>query len=214
MICQLKRTNSNKHALVTTLQVAEIAFTSWKYFSNMKLSLEFKKKTTTEKYLRFYFHVYSNSLFSRWNWQKFVEKYAIIKIILNFEHFCLCFQWSLGELKLRLRTRLTHHLYEEYLKLVHWRVYSHQISCVFFIFAVIYSLCYFYRGFTYYKMSNLDNRIANPDQLLTTDVDKFCDMFTDLYSNISKPMLDIFIYVYRLTTTLGFKVSWKTMLWL
>ncbi|KAK7603676.1 hypothetical protein V9T40_003675 [Parthenolecanium corni] len=85
-------------------------------------------------------------------------------------------KWSLGELKLRLRTRLTHHLYEEYLK-----------------------------GFTYYKMSNLDNRIANPDQLLTTDVDKFCDMFTDLYSNISKPMLDIFIYVYRLTTTLGFK---------
>lgn len=55
-------------------------------------------------------------------------------------------------------------------------------------------------------MSNLDNRIANADQLLTTDVDKFCDMFTDLYSNISKPVLDIFIYVYRLTATLGFQV--------
>lgn len=55
-------------------------------------------------------------------------------------------------------------------------------------------------------MSNLDNRIANPDQLLTTDVDKFCESCTDLYSNIAKPLLDIFIYVYRLTTNLGGQV--------
>ncbi|XP_075235761.1 ATP binding cassette subfamily D member Pmp70 [Lycorma delicatula] len=83
-------------------------------------------------------------------------------------------KWGIGELKLRLRTRLTHHLYNEYLK-----------------------------GFTYYKMSNLDSRISNADQLLTTDVDKFCDSFADLYSNICKPLLDIFIYVYQLTTTIG-----------
>ncbi|CAB0018230.1 unnamed protein product [Nesidiocoris tenuis] len=82
--------------------------------------------------------------------------------------------WSIGELKLRLRTRLSHHFYEQYL-----------------------------RGFTYYQMSNLDTRIANADQLLTTDVDKFCEMFTDMYSNMCKPLLDIFIYVYRLTTNLG-----------
>jgi ATP-binding cassette subfamily D (ALD) protein 3 len=56
-------------------------------------------------------------------------------------------------------------------------------------------------------MSNLDNRISNADQLLTTDVDKFCDTVTDLYSNISKPLLDIVIYVYRLTIQLGGKVS-------
>ncbi|KAJ1522243.1 hypothetical protein ONE63_002549 [Megalurothrips usitatus] len=83
-------------------------------------------------------------------------------------------KWSLGELKLRMRTRLTHHLYDQYLK-----------------------------GFTYYKMNNLDTRIANADQLLTQDVDKFCDSVTDLYSNILKPLLDIFIYVYRLTSVLG-----------
>lgn len=52
-------------------------------------------------------------------------------------------------------------------------------------------------------MSNLDNRIANADQLLTTDIDKFCESVTDLYSNICKPLLDIVIYVYRLTTNLG-----------
>lgn len=55
-------------------------------------------------------------------------------------------------------------------------------------------------------MSNLDTRIANPDQLLTTDVDKFCESCTDLYSNLAKPTLDIFIYVYRLTSTLGGQV--------
>lgn len=83
-------------------------------------------------------------------------------------------KWGIGELKLRMKTRITHYLYDEYLK-----------------------------GFTYYKMSNLDSRIANADQLLTTDVDKFCEMVTDLYSNMCKPLLDIFIYVYRLTTNLG-----------
>ncbi|XP_039300335.1 ATP-binding cassette sub-family D member 3-like, partial [Nilaparvata lugens] len=83
-------------------------------------------------------------------------------------------KWGIGEIKLRLRTRITHYLYDEYLK-----------------------------GFTYYKMSNLDTRIANADQLLTTDVDRFCDSFADLYSNICKPLLDIFIYVYQLTTNVG-----------
>ncbi|MPC33602.1 ATP-binding cassette sub-family D member 3 [Portunus trituberculatus] len=55
-------------------------------------------------------------------------------------------KYGLNELKLRFRTRLSTHLYERYL-----------------------------RGFTYYKMSNLDNRISNADQLLTQDVEKFCD---------------------------------------
>ena len=41
-------------------------------------------------------------------------------------------------------------------------------------------------NFTFYKMSNLDNRISNADQLLTQDVEKFCSTLTDLYSNLSK----------------------------
>ncbi|XP_062138107.1 ATP-binding cassette sub-family D member 3 isoform X2 [Drosophila sulfurigaster albostrigata] len=63
-------------------------------------------------------------------------------------------------------------------------------------------------------MSNLDNRIANADQLLTTDIDKFCESATELYSNISKPVLDIFIYVYRLTVNLGGKTPSILMLYL
>lgn len=83
-------------------------------------------------------------------------------------------KYGIGEVRLRLRTNITHYLMEKYLK-----------------------------GFTYYKMCNLDNRIANPDQLLVTDVDKFCESCTNLYSNIAKPLLDISIYVYRLTSSLG-----------
>ena len=55
-------------------------------------------------------------------------------------------------------------------------------------------------------MNNLDNRISNPDQLLTTDVERFCTSITELYSNISKPMLDIVIYVQRLAVTIGGQV--------
>ncbi|XP_037874940.1 ATP-binding cassette sub-family D member 3 [Bombyx mori] len=83
-------------------------------------------------------------------------------------------KWSIGELKLRIRTNLSLHLYNEYMK-----------------------------GFTYYQVTNLDNRISNADQLLTTDIDRFCETVVDLYSNISKPLLDIAIYLYRLTVNLG-----------
>lgn len=42
-------------------------------------------------------------------------------------------------------------------------------------------------------MGNLDNRIANPDQLLTQDVEKFCNSVVDLYSNLSKVSLSVFV---------------------
>jgi ATP-binding cassette subfamily D (ALD) protein 3 len=73
---------------------------------------------------------------------------------------------------------------------------------------IMYIYIFIFRGLTYYKMNNLDTRIVNPDHLLATDVDKFCESCTDLYSNIAKPLLDIFIYVYKLTSTLGGRVSY------
>lgn len=83
-------------------------------------------------------------------------------------------KYGLDELHIRFRKRITTYLFKEYLK-----------------------------GFTYYKVSNLDNRISNADQLLTQDVDKFCNSVAQLYSNISKPILDIVIYARKLTGAIG-----------
>ena len=71
-------------------------------------------------------------------------------------------KYGIDELKLRFRTKLTESLYTKYLN-----------------------------NLTYYKMNNLDNRIANADQLLTQDVEKFCNTLTDLYSNLSKVSLGL-----------------------
>lgn len=84
---------------------------------------------------------------------------------------------GLNKLKLCFRVRLTQHLYDQYLQ-----------------------------GYTYYKMGNLDNRIANPDQLLTQDVEKFCNSVVELYSNLSKPLLDIGLYVCKLASAIGAQV--------
>ncbi|CAF0858300.1 unnamed protein product [Didymodactylos carnosus] len=83
-------------------------------------------------------------------------------------------KYGLDELKLRFRCRLTKYLYDQYLK-----------------------------GFTYYQLNNLDSRIANVDQLLTQDVEKFSTCIADLYTNVSKPFLDIIIFSKKLTTSIG-----------
>ena len=64
-------------------------------------------------------------------------------------------------------------------------------------------------GVTYYKMTNLDNRIQNPDQVLTQDVDKLCESLVDLYSNLSKVcitvvMTDYVIRVYCILAIVGY----------
>ncbi|XP_013929065.1 PREDICTED: ATP-binding cassette sub-family D member 3-like, partial [Thamnophis sirtalis] len=65
-------------------------------------------------------------------------------------------------------------------------------------------------SYTFYKMGNLDNRIGNPDQLLTQDVEKFCNSVVDLYSNLSKPFLDIVLYIFKLTSAIGAQVKLNT----
>uniref|UniRef100_T1JIS1 ABC transmembrane type-1 domain-containing protein n=1 Tax=Strigamia maritima TaxID=126957 RepID=T1JIS1_STRMM len=110
------------------------------------------------------------------NWNNFMKhllEYAsfmpLIAIINN------VMKYGLSEMSLRFRTRLSAHLYNQYLD-----------------------------GYTYYKMNNLDGRIANPDQLLTQDVEKFCTSLSMLYSNIMKPIADIIFYLHRLTKSIGF----------
>ncbi|KAI8061623.1 ABC transporter transmembrane region 2-domain-containing protein [Gongronella butleri] len=56
---------------------------------------------------------------------------------------------------------------------------------------------------TFYKAINLDNRIQGIDQFLTTDIAKFCDTAAALYSNLAKPTLDMVIFNYQLTRSIG-----------
>lgn len=80
----------------------------------------------------------------------------------------------INKLSLAFRTRLTRHAHEQYLK-----------------------------GIVFYKVSNLDNRIQNIDQLLTQDIEKFSDTMIHLYSDIAKPFVDIGLFAYKLGQSVG-----------
>ncbi|KAJ6116817.1 hypothetical protein N7512_006542 [Penicillium capsulatum] len=56
---------------------------------------------------------------------------------------------------------------------------------------------------TFYAISALDDRIKNPDQLVTVDVSRFSDSLAELYSNLVKPILDMAIYNYSLSKSVG-----------
>eukprot|EP00168_Porphyra_purpurea_P005135 TRINITY_DN1618_c0_g1_i10.p1 TRINITY_DN1618_c0_g1~~TRINITY_DN1618_c0_g1_i10.p1 ORF type:complete len:843 (-),score=332.45 TRINITY_DN1618_c0_g1_i10:727-3255(-) len=83
-------------------------------------------------------------------------------------------RYFLARLKVAFRLRLSNHFHDKYLS-----------------------------GNTYYAVSNLDSRIQNVDQLLTTDIDRFCTALADIYSNLSKPALDVVLFSRRLSRSLG-----------
>ncbi|KAI8867899.1 hypothetical protein GQ42DRAFT_164497 [Ramicandelaber brevisporus] len=56
---------------------------------------------------------------------------------------------------------------------------------------------------TYYRLLNLDSRITNPDQFITTDIARFCHAFAALYSNMGKPVLDLLIFNMQLASNVG-----------
>lgn len=65
----------------------------------------------------------------------------------------------------------------------------------------------------FYQMTNLDMRIPNPDQIFTNDIEKWSFSLSNLYSNLSKPLLDIFLFSRKLSQHLGYKSPIITILW-
>ena len=56
---------------------------------------------------------------------------------------------------------------------------------------------------TFYTLLALDDRIKNADQLITVDVARFSNSLAELYSNLAKPVLDIVVYNYSLSQSVG-----------
>lgn len=83
-------------------------------------------------------------------------------------------KYMISRLKILMRRRLSHYFHDKYLS-----------------------------SNTFYKVSNLDSRIRNVDQLLTVDIERFCSSLADLYCNISKPAIDIVLFSRRLSRSLG-----------
>ncbi|CAG9321444.1 ABCD3_1 [Blepharisma stoltei] len=61
------------------------------------------------------------------------------------------------------------------------------------------------KGLVYYQMSNLDSRIPNPDQRFTQDIEKWANCLSNLYSNLTKPLLDIVLLSRKLSELMGYK---------
>ncbi|KAG9017622.1 hypothetical protein FRB90_000492 [Tulasnella sp. 427] len=55
----------------------------------------------------------------------------------------------------------------------------------------------------FYKMSNLDDRIKNPDQMITVDINRFSTSLAAIYGNVAKPILDVILYNYQLSRNVG-----------
>lgn len=65
----------------------------------------------------------------------------------------------------------------------------------------------------YYQVVNIDARIENPDQRLTNDIEKFSASFANLYSNVTKPILDMILFGKSLGDKVGYGTVSLTFIW-
>jgi ATP-binding cassette subfamily D (ALD) protein 3 len=65
----------------------------------------------------------------------------------------------------------------------------------------------------FYQLGNLDSRINNPDQRLTADIEKWANSLSTIYSNFTKPSLDIILFSKKLAEIIGWMGPCIVILW-
>ncbi len=65
----------------------------------------------------------------------------------------------------------------------------------------------------FYQLCNLDSRISNPDQRLTSDIEKWSNSMSVIYSNFTKPLLDIIMFSRKLSELVGWAGPGLVLLW-
>lgn len=65
----------------------------------------------------------------------------------------------------------------------------------------------------FYQLGNLDSRITNPDQRLTADIEKWASSLSLIYSNFTKPALDIILFSRKLSDLVGWLGPASVIVW-
>lgn len=65
----------------------------------------------------------------------------------------------------------------------------------------------------FYKITNLDHRIRNPDQRLTQDVEKWAVSLSLLFNSLTKPLLDIIVFSKKLSELVGIEGPLLMIAW-